>query len=258
MSTIEAWLAQLGLEQYENLFVDNAIDLDVLAELGEQDFEALGIKLGHRRKLLRAIRELSAYAPAVAPDENRSHPPPPAPEAERRHLTVMFCDMVGSTELAQQLDPEDLRELMAVSQSAWSQAVERYEGYVARYMGDGILAYFGYPRAHEDDAERAVRAGMEILEHAGASAARPSVRIGIASGLVVVGDLIGAGAAQENAVVGETPNLAARLQAIATPDTLVVSATTRELLGDRFHCVELGALDLKGYRERGDGLAGRW
>ncbi len=180
-----------------------------------------------------------------------------APDAERRQLTVMFCDLVGSTALSTGMDPEDLRDVIASYQSRCSAAIRRYDGFVAKYMGDGILVYFGYPRAHEDEAERSVRAGLDIVDAmAGLNAAtrRPSgvelaVRIGIASGPVIVGDQIGEGTASETAVVGETPNLAARLQALAQPNQIVVSLATRAMLGDHFDLEDLGASELKGFAE---------
>jgi class 3 adenylate cyclase/tetratricopeptide (TPR) repeat protein len=180
-----------------------------------------------------------------------------APDAQRRQLTVMFCDLVGSTALSTGMDPEDLRDVIASYQSRCSAAIRGYDGFVAKYMGDGILVYFGYPRAHEDEAERSVRAGLDIVEamaELNAAVRRPpgvelAVRIGIATGLVVVGDLIGEGTASETAVVGETPNLAARLQALAQPNQIVVSAATRAILGDHFDLEDLGASELKGFAE---------
>ena len=180
-----------------------------------------------------------------------------APEAERRQLTVMFCDLVGSTALSTGMDPEDLRDVIASYQSRCSAAIRRYDGFVAKYMGDGILVYFGYPRAHEDEAERSVRAGLDIVDamaELNAAVRRPpgvelAVRIGIATGPVIVGDQIGEGTASETAVVGETPNLAARLQALAQPNQIVVSAATRAMLGDHFDLEDLGASELKGFAE---------
>ena len=173
--------------------------------------------------------------------------------AERRQLTVLFCDLVGSTELSAVLDPEDMRAVIGAYQSCCAAVVERFEGHVAKYMGDGVLAYFGYPRAHEADPERAVRAGLELVEAVGALTPRPDLRlaarIGIATGLVVVGDLIGDGSAKEEAVVGETPNLAARLQALAEPGNVVVSPRTRRLIGGLFDCEVLGEFRLKGFAE---------
>ena len=249
MQQIGDWLKKLGMSEYAERFEENRIDPSVLPDLTDQDLERLGVLLGDRRKMLRAIRELAGDAP-VAP-----HPPAvtearPQDAAERRHLTVMFCDLVGSTTLSARLDPEDLREIIGAYQRCCAVLVELNGGFVAKYMGDGVLAYFGYPQAHEDDAERAVRAGLALVEAVPklttAAGSPLQVRVGIATGLVVVGDLIGAGAAQEQAVVGETPNLAARLQAIAEPDTVVIAESTRKLLGNLFELQDLGARDLKG------------
>ena len=212
---VGGWLRGLGLGQYEALFRASEIDTDILPELTEVDLEKLGVPLGHRKRLLRAISGLTAAETLAAPSASTGAKPHDA--AERRQLTVMFCDLVGSTAVSTRLDPEELREEIRAYQNAVSGVIARYDGFVAKFMGDGVLAYFGYPRAHEDDAERAVRAGLEIeaavssLETRGTE--RLAVRIGIATGLVVVGDLVGEGSAQEQAVVGETPNLAARLQA---------------------------------------------
>ncbi len=184
----------------------------------------------------------------VAPDA-----PAATAEAERRQLTVMFCDLVGSTELAARLDPEDLRDIIRTYQSRCADVIGRWDGHVAKYMGDGVLAYFGWPKAHEDDAERAARAGLVLVEAVGhlATPARGplTARIGIATGMVVVGDLIGEGAAQEQTVVGETPNLAARLQALAEPGSVVISQATRRLLGGLFELADLGPTRLKGFAE---------
>src|SRR6516225_5312568 len=195
----------------------------------------------------RPVGEIAAQKPATPP------PLPRVDSAERRQLTVMFCDLVGSTALSVRFDPEELREELRAYQNAVSGVVARYDGFIAKYMGDGVLAYFGYPQAHEDDPERAVRAGLEIaaavtsLETRGTE--RLAVRIGIATGLVVVGDLVGEGSAQEQAVVGETPNLAARLQALAEPGQIVLAGATRRLIGDLFRLRELGRQAVKGFAE---------
>jgi class 3 adenylate cyclase len=230
---IGGWLRGLGLERYERVFRENEIDERVLPKLTANDLKELGIAaLGHRRLLLEAIAALrtdatsaEATPPPTASDIAR---PRPAIEGERRQLTIMFCDLVGSTALSARFDPEDLREIIAAYHRAVSDTVGRFAGFVAKYMGDGVLVYFGYPSAHEDDPESAVRAALATIE-----AVRRldlpedlAVRIGIATGLVVVGDLIGEGAAQERGVVGETPNLAARLQALAQPETLVIAENT--------------------------------
>src|SRR3984893_11993727 len=214
---VAGWLQSLGLAQYEAVFREHEIDAEVLAELAESDLEKLGMPLGHRKRLLKAIRALGA---------GEATPPSQSPTvavsrdvAERRQITVMFCDLVGSTPLSTRLDPEDLRAIIGAYHKCVAEAVGQFEGFVAKYMGDGVLCYFGYPQAHEDDAERGVRAGLGLVEaipNLSTSAGSPlQVRIGIATGLVIVGDLIGAGAAQEQAVVGASPNLAARLQALA-------------------------------------------
>jgi class 3 adenylate cyclase/predicted ATPase len=198
--------------------------------------------VGHRRRLIEAITALDAAAEPA--------PVPPRTEgAERRQLTIMFCDLVGSTALSSRLDPEDLREVIAAYHRAVAEIVVGFDGFVAKYMGDGVLVYFGYPRAHEDDAERAVRAGLGLVDAVGRLDVRSvklQARVGIATGLVVVGDLIGEGSAQEQSVVGETPNLAARLQALAEPDTIVIAAGTRRLVGDLFEYRDLGAVEVKG------------
>ena len=171
--------------------------------------------------------------------------------AERRQVTVMFSDLVGSTALSARLDPEDLREVILAHQKCIAETVGRFGGFVAKYMGDGVLVYFGYPQAHEDDAERAVRVGLELVASVGGlkTHAPLQTRVGIATGLVVVGDLIGLGASQEQAIVGETPNLAARLQGIAEPNSVVIAESTRKLVGKLFELEDLGAQDLKGISE---------
>jgi class 3 adenylate cyclase/tetratricopeptide (TPR) repeat protein len=249
---VGAWLRGLRLGQYEDVFRENEVEADVLQDLTEVDLEKLGLPLGARKRVLNAIADLGGANRAprakalagVASAENT---------AERRQLTVMFCDLAGSTALSARLDPEDMRQVIRAYQDACSGVVARYDGFVAKFMGDGILAYFGFPRAHEDDAERAVRAGLEIADIVGAletsARDRLHVRIGIATGLVVVGDVVGEGTAQEQAVVGDTPNLAARLQGLAEPDSIVVAAATRKLLGDRFILRDLGHHMVKGLSE---------
>jgi class 3 adenylate cyclase/tetratricopeptide (TPR) repeat protein len=227
------------------------IESDVLSELTEADLEKLGLPLGPRKRILKAIANLGgADNTSGAASLAR---PSPEDAAERRQLTVMFCDLAGSTALSARLDPEDMRQVIRAYQDACSGVIARYDGFVAKFMGDGMLAYFGFPHAHEDDAERAVRAGLEIAGVVGALETRAScrlqVRIGIATGLVVVGDLVGRGAAQEQAVVGDTPNLAARLQALAEPDSVVIAVATRRLLRDRFHLRDLGRHAVKGLAE---------
>jgi class 3 adenylate cyclase len=249
---IGGWLRGLGLEQYEAAFRDNEIDGEVLPKLTADDLKDIGVAIvGHRRKMLSAIAELSGLSAAPAAVAPAAEPAPAAAYAERRQLTVMFCDLVGSTAMSARLDPEDMREVIRAYQDACSGAVARYDGFVAKFMGDGVLAYFGFPRAHEEDAERAVRAGLDISAVIGkletAATERLKVRIGIATGIVVVGDLVGHGSAQEQAVVGETPNLAARLQALAEPGRVVLAESTRRLLGRAFELKALGPQDLKGF-----------
>ena len=244
---IGGWLRSLGLGQYESTFRENEIDADVLPDLTEIDLEKLGVPLGHRKRLLKAIASLGAaekLAPALSPaplDRDTD-------AAERRQVTVMFSDLVGSTALSTRMDPEDLREVISTYQKCVAETVRRFDGFVAKYMGDGVLVYFGYPQAHEDDAERAVRAGLKLIGAVSAlkSNAPLQTRVGIATGLVVVGDLIGSGEAQERGIVGETPNLAARLQGIAEPNTVVIAEATRKLFGNLFELQDLGAKDLKG------------
>jgi class 3 adenylate cyclase/tetratricopeptide (TPR) repeat protein len=251
MQQIADWLKKLGMSEYAERFAENRIDLSVLPDLTDQHLENLGVALGDRLKILRAIRELSATAVAAQP--GLSAAPVVHDSAERRQLTVMFCDLVGSTALSGRLDPEDLRGIIGAYDRRCAETIERNGGFVAKYMGDGVLAYFGYPQAHEHDAERAVQAGLALVEampRLKTTAAIPlQVRVGIATGLVVVGDLIGAGAAQEQAVVGETPNLAARLQALAEPGAVVIAATTRRLTGGLFDYRDLGTTALKGFAD---------
>jgi class 3 adenylate cyclase/predicted ATPase len=249
---IEAWLQGLGLECYVPAFRDNEIDWQVLPKLTSEDLREIGVvAIGHRRKLLDAIAELGVSPSTSAATEAVSHASAPA-DAERRQLTVMFCDLVGSTLLSARYDPEDLREIVGAYYGCVTDTVTRFAGYVAKYMGDGVLVYFGYPEAHEDDAERAVRAGLAIIDAISrlATPERLNVRLGVASGLVVVGDLIGAGAAQERGVVGETPNLAARLQALAQPGALVIADNTRRQIGALFEVEDLGTEPLAGFAER--------
>src|SRR5271167_3393388 len=246
---IVVWLRSLGLEQYEATFRENAIDFSVLPDVTDQDLEKLGVLLGHRRKLLRAIADLEANA-KTAPDASTvpaSVETSPR-DAERRQVTVMFADLVGSTALSARMDAEDLREVISAYQKCVAQTVQRFGGFVAKYMGDGVLVYFGYPLAHEDDPERAVRAGLELVAAVSGlkTHATLQTRVGIATGLVVVGDLIGSGASQEQAIVGETPNLAARLQGIAEPNSVIVAESTRKLVGDLFEVDDLGPKELKG------------
>jgi class 3 adenylate cyclase len=250
MQPIAEWLASLGMSEYTQRFAENDIDAGVLRDLTDQDLKDIGISLGHRRRLLRAIAEFAGTAPTMPQPAAAA---PSQDSAERRQLTVMFCDLVGSTALSARLDPEDLRGIIGAYHRCCTELVELNGGFVAKYMGDGVLAYFGYPQAHEHDAERAVQAGLALVEAvpklATAAGSPLQVRVGIATGLVVVGDLIGAGAAQEQAVVGETPNLAARLQALAEPGAVVIASSTRRLIGGLFEYRDLGTVALKGFAE---------
>jgi class 3 adenylate cyclase/tetratricopeptide (TPR) repeat protein len=243
---VGTWLSGLGLSQYEAVFRESEIDTDVLTELTDQHLKDLGVALGHRLRMLRAIRELADDAPVKASSAK------PQDAADRRQLTVMFCDLVDSTALTAQLDPEDMGDLLRAFQRAVAAAVARFDGHVAKWTGDGASVYFGYPRAHEDDAERATRASIALVEAVGKLRRERGialeVRIGISTGLVVVGELIGEGEARERGVVGDTPNLASRLQTLAEPDTVVVSESTRRLLGRNFELQPLGPQELKGFK----------
>jgi class 3 adenylate cyclase/predicted ATPase len=242
---IDGWLRGIGLEQYTQTFRDNAIDADVLCDLTDEHLRELGLPLGARLKLLRAVAALSTGQTPISPEITT---PAQRADAERRQVTVMFSDLIGSTALSARMDPEDLREVISAYQKCVAETVQHFGGFVAKYMGDGVLIYFGYPQAHEDEAERAVRAGLELVAAVGGlkTHAALETRVGIATGLVVVGDLIGSGASQEQAIVGETPNLAARLQSVAEPKSVVIAESTRRLVGNLFELEDLGAQDLKG------------
>jgi class 3 adenylate cyclase/tetratricopeptide (TPR) repeat protein len=246
MQQIAEWLEKLGMSEYAERFAENDIDTAVLRHLSDQDLKELGVSLGHRRKMLAAIAAL--VGAVQAPPQPALTESKPQDTAERRQVTVMFSDLVGSTALSARMDPEDLREVISAYQKSVAETVQRFGGFVAKYMGDGVLVYFGYPQAHEDDAERAVRGGLELIAAVGEIKSQVTLqtRVGIATGTVVVGGLIGSGAAQEQPVVGETPNLAARLQGIAEPNTVVIAESTRRLLGNLFELEDLGAKDLKG------------
>ena len=256
MQQIADWLEKLGLWQYAQTFAENEIDVSVLPHLTDQDFKDMGVPLGPRRKILAAISK-NADAVQVTPEPAARAEQKRQDTAERRQVTVMFSDLVGSTALSAHMDPEDLREVISAYQKGVAETVRRFGRFVAKYMGDGVLVYFGYPQAHEDDAERAVRAGLEAVAAVTAlkSPASLQTRVGIATGMVVVGDLIGSGEAQERGIVGETPNLAARLQALAEPNTVVIAEGTRKLLGNLF---ELGPRTKgpQGHRRTGAGLDG--
>jgi class 3 adenylate cyclase len=251
---IAAWLRELGLDQYERAFLDNAVDADVLLTLTADDLKDIGVTaVGHRRKLLNAIATLheSEHSTRGEPSSPLALGADRRAEAERRQLTVVFCDLVGWTELSARLDPEDLRTVMGAYHGCAAVVVERFEGHVAQYLADGILAYFGWPQAHEDDAERAVRAALQLVEGIARLDTHPKVRlqarVGIATGIAVVGDLIGEAASRQEMAVGDVPNLAARLQALAEPGSVVISQATRRLVGGLFELADLGVQRLKGF-----------
>jgi predicted ATPase/class 3 adenylate cyclase len=250
MTGISEWLTSIGLAEYAQRFGDNAIDLSVLRDLTEQDLKDLGVLLGHRRKMLRAIAELKGD---VLRTSQAGTKPAPRDGAERRQLTVMFCDLVGSSALSVRLDPEDLRLVIGAYHACVAEVIARNDGVIARYMGDGVLAYFGYPQAHEDDAEQAARAGLALVDAVANlqtdNGGELQVRVGIATGMVVVGDLTGEGAAKEQTVVGETPNLAARLQALAEPGTVLISESTHRLTDGHFEYRYLNPVALKGWAD---------
>jgi class 3 adenylate cyclase len=256
MQQIADWLERLGMQEHIQRFAENDIDFPILGDLTDQDLEKIGVaSLGHRRKLLRAIADLKGVeedAPtigvAVAPS---TEPRVVESAAERRQLTVLFSDLVGSTALSACMDPEDLREVISAYRKCVTEVVRRFGGFVAQYLGDGVLIYFGYPEAHEDDAERAVRAGLELIAAVSAlkTGASLQTRVGIATGLVVVGDLVGSWSVQKQAIVGETPNLAARLQSVAEPNSVVIAESTRRLVGNLFELQDLERKNLEGIAE---------
>src|SRR6202046_500409 len=236
MPGIREWLNSRGLSEYADRFAKNRIDLSILPDLTDDDLKELGVFLGDRRRILRLIAELGSKS--QVPDMPGSRRPD---EAERRQVTVMFADLVGSTALSVGMDPEDLRDVFAAYSSCAEETVSRFGGNVAQYMGDGILVYFGYPNAHEDDAAQAVRGGLELIAAVTGLKTRvpQQVRVGIATGVVVVGN-------RTPSIVGETPNLAARLQSLAKPNTVVISEGTRKLLGQVVVLEDTGTQDLKG------------
>jgi class 3 adenylate cyclase/predicted ATPase len=252
MADVGQWLGSLGLGQYADAFEENAIGWSLLPKLDHELLKEIGVTVvGHRMQILEAAGALDSEPPLPQPV---SAPPIASGDAERRQLTVMFCDLVGSTTLSTKLDPEEMREVITSFQDTSREAIQQYAGFIARYMGDGMLVYFGYPQAHEDDAERAVRAGLAIVRsmaelNTGIGKRYDvvlAVRVGVATGPVVVGDIVGEGAAEEAAVVGETPNLAARLQGVAEPNQVVVASATQRLLGALFEYDDLGTRELKG------------
>ncbi len=247
---IAQWLEGLGLGQYAQVFADHEIELTDIPFLIEDDLKELGLPIGPRRRLQAAIMALDGDgAGAIESDSEPATAPSIAisPEAERRQLTVLFCDLVGSTALSSQLDLEDMRNVLSAYQEACAGVIDRYEGYVAKFMGDGVYAYFGYPTAHEDDAERAINAGLGIVEAVGGLEHDLQVRIGVATGTVAVGDIVGEGASEEANVVGEAPNLAGRLQEIAGPNTVVIGESTQRLASGLFETADLGKRELKGF-----------
>ena len=251
---IRQWLEELGLGKYGDVFVENDIEFDLLAELSDEDLKDIGVaSLGHRRRLLRAIAQRNDNGATPTSDEVADMPEQRSTAAERRQLTVMFCDLVGSTALSRQLDPEDLRDVMRRYQDAVASSVTRYGGHVAKYLGDGVLAYFGWPQAYEDQAERAVRSGLDAVEAVNdvevGDGHSLEARVGISTGQVVVGDLVGESGRDTEAVTGETPNLAARLQGVAEPGQVVIGDTTRQLIGQTFALNDMGEQDLKGFED---------
>ena len=261
MSGIEQWLSEIGLTRFASAFAEAEVEFADLPDLSTEDLKEIGLPVGPRRRVEKAIQLLGPN-PDISPPEQAVAAAEPALNqsaafaAERRQLTVMFVDLVGSTEMATQIDAEDMRNVITGYQNTVAGVVTRNDGFVARYMGDGVLCYFGWPRANEDDAERAVRAGLEMIASVKRSSGPVGVslacRVGIATGVVIVGDLIGTGAAQEAAVVGETPNLAARLQGLAKPDQLVIAEETQSLLGNVFELEPVGAQRLKGIAQAVD------
>src|SRR6476660_1334081 len=250
MQQIANWLQNLGLGQYAQRFAENDFNFATLADLTDQDLQEIAVtSLGHRRKLLRAITELKGGETGTPkPATEYIAPVTPHDTAERRQVTVMFADLVGSTALSAHMDPEDLREVIAAYRKCAAETVSHLGGFVSQYSGDGVFVFFGYPQAHEDDAERAVRAGLQLVAAVAGLRTRASLqtRVGIATGLVVVGEIADAGGPQERGIIGQTPNLAARLQSSAEPNQVIIAESTRRLLGNLFELEDLGTKDLKG------------
>ncbi|MGA6932578.1 MAG: adenylate/guanylate cyclase domain-containing protein, partial [Pseudolabrys sp.] len=256
ITDLAEWLGRHGLDQYAQTFVENNIDYSVLPDLTEDDLEKLGVSLGHRKKLLRAIdavrparqardtTEISLVGTeAISPVQHR--------DAEFRQITVMFCDLVGSTQLAEKLDPEDLHKLIDTYRGECSSAIRRYGGEVARYFGDGVMAFFGWPHAHEDDAVRAIHAALEIVSGVTKTSGPVALacRVGVCSGPVIVGEIGNSTTSWSMDAVGETPNTAARLQTLAAPNTALISESTRRLVSAAFELQDLGLQELKGVTE---------
>lgn len=245
MSSLRHWLEAIGLDQYADTFEKNDVELDVLGDLSDDELKELGVSLGHRKRLQRSLRERGLISNPVAAEPLDQHPP--APQAERRNVTVMFCDLVGSTALADGMDPEEFRDLLSVYHEAAREPIGRYGGHIARYLGDGLLVFFGFPRAREDDAIRAVRSAIEVVRAiSDLTRIDLQVRIGLATGIVVAGDIVGTNRYEEQTVLGDIPNLAARLQSYADPNTILAARSTYELLKDTVDVEQLPELSLKG------------
>src|SRR3954453_2874209 len=261
MTPFGKWLAEIGLGNYADVFAANKIDFDVIHQMTDADLRELGLALGDRKRLLQAIARLNRQS-ATEVVTPASAPAKAAPEllseaavshtAERRPPSVMFCDLIGSTALSARLDPEDLREVIRAYQARVATTIQPFNGFIARYVGDGVLIYFGWPEGHEIDAARAVRAGLAVaaaVSEAPVAGQALQAHIGIATGLVVIGEPIGLGDARQQTAVGETPNRAARLQSLAGPGQVVIDASTRRQIGGLFDCRELGTIELKGLPE---------
>jgi class 3 adenylate cyclase/predicted ATPase len=252
-NSIRRWLEELGLGKYGDVFVENEITPHEIHDLTDDDLKELGLPMGPRKRLLRAITEGDAKVVAPADKNTAIKEQPHSTATERRQLTIMFCDLVGSTALSGQIDPEDLRDVMRKYQDAVAGSVTRYGGHIAKYLGDGVLTYFGWPQADEDQAERAVRAGLDAVAEVAKltihTKATLEARVGISTGIVVVGDLVGESGREAKAVTGQTPNLAARLQGLAEPGEVIVCENTRRVIGSMFEWESLGAHDLKGFSE---------
>ena len=267
MPDLRNWLGSFNLGRYYETFIENSIDSDVLPDLTESDLEKLQIPLGDRKRLMRAIHALleetrgedqsASMSSATAQTDSSGETDPNLAVlggGERlRHLTMMFVDLVGSTALSENLDLEDYWEVITSYQLLCTNVIRNFHGFVAKYLGDGVLAYFGYPRAAENDAERAVAAGLEIARTVGSMENEQGVkleaRVGVATGKVVIGDLTEGHLEIKDTALGDTPNLAARLQTIAEPGTVLISESTRILLGNNFECIDVGNLSLKGFSE---------
>jgi class 3 adenylate cyclase len=247
MSPLREWLESIELGQYSDTFEENDLDLDVLSELSDSELADLGLSLGHRKRLLMSLRDRNAPSGEANAAGRLSPQGLREPRAERRNVTVMFCDLVGSTALADGMDPEAFRDLLSVYHEAAREPIRRYGGHIARYLGDGLLVFFGFPHAREDDAARAVRSALEVI-----SAIKDlpghdlQVRLGIATGIVVAGDIVGSDLYEDQTVLGDVPNLAARLQSSAEANTVVIARSTFELVKNTVVAKELAPLSLKG------------